>query len=283
MESLSQKDNPDLKKFMTGVGLRTEHYSFLEENPPSDIDYFEAISENHMNSKGRPWEILEIIRKDYPLSFHGVSLNIGLASELNQNYLKKLKEMVDTFDPILVSDHLCWTGKPKTNFHNLLPFAYTEENLEHVASKVSQTMDFLKRPIALENLSAYFQYKDSTMKEWDFFSRLIEKTGCLMLLDVNNIYVNSVNQKFDPKEFVDAIPLERVAEIHLAGFTDMGDFLFDTHSKPVYPEVWELYKYVLSKRKNIPTLIEWDDDIPAFPTLKDEAMKAKQIFQELSL
>jgi len=268
---------------MTGVGLRTEHYSFLEKNPPNDIDYFEAISENHMNSKGRPWEILEIIRKNFPLSFHGVSLNIGLATELNQNYLKKLKEMVNTFEPILVSDHLCWTGKPSTNFHNLLPFAYTEENLEHVAAKVSQTMDFLKRPIALENLSAYFEYKDSTMKEWDFFSRLIEKTGCLMLLDVNNIYVNSENQKFDPKEFIDAIPLEQVAEIHLAGFTDMGDFLFDTHSKPVYPAVWELYKYVLSKRKNIPTLIEWDDDIPAFPTLRDEAMKAKQIFSELSL
>lgn len=263
-----------------GVGLRTDHYAYLEERPQTKVDWFEVISENHMNSRGRPWEILEVLRKDYPLAFHGVSLNIGLDKAPNLNYLKKLKEMIEFFDPFIVSDHLCWTGFENSNIHNLLPLSYTDENINRVSSKMDQIQSFLGREMALENLSAYVEHKHSTYTEWDFLVKVAKKSGCKILLDINNIYVNSVNHQFDPIEYLDSIPAEKVAQIHLAGFSDMGDFLFDTHSKPVYPKVWELFNHIVKRLPNVPVLIEWDEDIPPFNELENEAMKAKEIWSK---
>ena len=273
--------NKPLIEKMVGVGLRTEHYSRLEESLETKVDFFEALTENHMNSAGRPLKILERIRADYPLSFHGVSLNIAHHSGLNYSYMKKVKELVTPFEPMIVSDHLCWTGAPESNLHNLLPFPYNEETLNFLIGRVNEVQDFMGRELVLENLSAYFDYQESTMKEWEFLSLLSKKSGCKLLFDVNNIYVNSQNQKFDPHTYIDAINSDSIAEIHLAGFTDMGDFLFDTHSKPVFPEVWELFKKATEKAPHAPTLIEWDDDIPDFEVLEAEALKAKLIISEV--
>lgn len=266
---------------MVGVGLRTDHYSFLEESPETKVDFFEALTENHMNSAGRPYKILEKIRQDYPLTFHGVSLNIAHHDGLNYDYLKKVKELVLPFEPMVVSDHLCWTGEASNNLHNLLPFPYNEESLDLICNRIDEIQNFMNRVMVLENLSAYFDYKESTMKEWEFLAELTKRSGCQLLLDVNNIYVNAVNQKFDALTFIDAISPESIAEIHLAGFSDLGDFLFDTHSKPVYPEVWELYRVATKKAPHAPTLIEWDDDIPEFEVLQAEALKAKVIIDEV--
>tara|TARA_Y100000590_G_scaffold323369_1_gene366308 strand:+ start:19550 stop:20431 length:882 start_codon:yes stop_codon:yes gene_type:complete len=279
--NLSLSPNKALKEKMVGVGLRTDHYSHLEESPKTKVDFFEALTENHLGSKGRPYQILEHIRKDYPLTFHGVSLNIAHHTGINFDYLKKVKELVTPFEPMVISDHLCWTGAPESNLHNLLPFPYNQETLNFLCDRVDQVQNYLNRVFVLENLSAYFDYTQSNMSEWDFLKELSLRSGCQILLDVNNIYVNSVNQKFDAKEYLETIPDQSIAEIHLAGFTDMGDFLFDTHSKPVYPEVWELYKLATKKAPHAPTLIEWDDDIPEFNILQNEAIKAKKIIEEV--
>ncbi len=260
-----------------GVGLRSEHYTDLENSLETNVNWFEALTENHLDSKGRPFEILERVRQQYPLSFHGVSLSIAGHEELRPDYLKRLKEFYDYFEPEIISDHLCWTGLNDSNFHNLLPFAFTKENLNFLSDRINYVQDFLNRQISLENLSAYFDYKKSEMTEWEFIANLLKKSGHKQLLDVNNIYVNSKNHKFDPKIYIDAIPTESISHIHLAGFTDMGEFLFDTHSNPVFDEVWDLYRYTISTKGAIPTLIEWDEDIPSFEILQNEALKAKEI------
>jgi uncharacterized protein (UPF0276 family) len=265
-------------KSQIGVGLRHQHFPYLEENPTTSIDFFEIISENFMYTRGRPFEFLQKIRKDYPISMHGVSLSIGSYAELDFNYLAKLKELIDIVDPFIVSDHLCWTGLKENNLHNLLPLPYTDKTIDFLSEKIKKTQDYLKREICIENLSAYFSLKESTITEWDFLRILAEKSGCKILLDINNIYVNAINQKFDPYTYLDAIPMSHVGEIHLAGFSDMGDYLFDTHSAPVFKEVWKLYDHKIKEGSNIPTLIEWDEDIPDFPVLEAEALKAKKIW-----
>lgn len=262
-----------------GLGLRKEHYSFLEKKPKIHARWFEVISENHLNSKGRPWQILEIMRRDFPLAFHGVSLSIASFAPLNFNYLEKLNEMIKSFDPFLVSDHLCFTGLPGANIHNLLPFPFNDQMLDHLIERIDQVQNFLGRKIALENLSAYIDFRESKYKEWEFIAKLLKHSDCNLLLDINNVYVNSQNHKFDPKIYIDAIPKDKVAEIHLAGFSDMGDFLFDTHSKPVYPEVWDLFSYAIKDLKNVPVLVEWDEDIPEYNVLEAEALKAKKIWE----
>ncbi|MBT7609120.1 MAG: DUF692 domain-containing protein [Bacteriovoracaceae bacterium] len=272
-----------LPKKSIGLGLRTEHYGHVEENLDSiDLDWFEVISENHMNSKGRPIEILDIVSQKIPLSLHGVSLSIASHEELNFEYLNKLKNLRDKYNPIIISDHLCWTGIKKSNLHNLLPFAYNQENLIHLCNRIDKVQNYLKQEIALENLSAYFNYKASAMAEWEFIKKLLDKSGCKLLLDVNNVYVNSVNHQFDAKEYINNIPSNKISYIHLAGFSDCEDFLFDTHSKPVYPEVWDLYEYTIKSKGSKPTLIEWDEDIPEFSVLLKEAHKARTIMERIS-
>jgi uncharacterized protein len=272
--------NKDLKNNV-GVGLRHTHFPYLSENTPSKIGWFEIITENFFQTRGRPFQILEKVRNDFPISMHGVSLSIGAKEELNLDYLKKVKELIDIIDPIMISDHLCWTGQAHRNLHNLLPLPYNEEGLNHVVSRIQKVQDYYQRPIAIENLSAYFTLKNSTYTEWEFLKEVAQRSGSSILLDINNIYVNSVNQEFDPKVYLDHIPMHLVSEIHLAGFSDMGTHLFDTHSMPVYPEVWELYRYKIAEKTSTPTLIEWDEDIPEFPILEAEAIKASTIIQNI--
>ena len=267
-----------------GVGLRHTHFPEIleglkgkEEFP---VSFFEGISENFINTRGRPFKVLMQVREEYDISLHGVSLNIASHESVNLEYLKKLKELYRIVEPSLTSDHLCWTGLKATNIHNLLPFPYTTENLNFLAEKVKVIQDVLERPMAFENLSAYFSFKDSEMREEEFLVELAAKTDCKILLDLNNVYVNSQNQKFDPYDFIETIPLECVSEIHLAGHTDKGNFLFDTHSEPVKDEVWELYKHVIHQR-DIPTLIEWDENIPTLNRVFEESSKAVALINSL--
>ncbi len=262
-----------------GVGLRTEHYSYLESRPQTKVDWFEVLSENHIYSKGRPWKILEVIRKDYPLTFHGVSLNIGLDKPPNQDYLFHLKEMIDAFDPFIVSDHLCWTGLAESNIHNLLPLHYTQEEVNRIASKMDRVQSILGRSVALENLSAYVESKKSEMSEWEFITLVAQKSGCKILLDLNNVYVNAVNHSFDPMEYLSFIPKELVVQFHLAGYSERKGFLFDNHSREVQPGVWKLYEYACKKWEQIPALLEWDENVPEFTVLEQETLKAKEIWR----
>ena len=265
---------------MFGMGLRHTHFpeilSRLEDNPSGlDLDFFEIITENFFQTSGRPLKVLERIRENYPISFHGVSLSIASHEELNFDYLQKVKDLALKIDPILLSDHLCWTGLKKNNFHNLLPLPYTEETLNYLVPRIQKVQEFLGRPLMLENLSAYMSFKESYLSEAQFLRELHHKTGCQILLDLNNVFVNSHNQKFDADAWIKEIPPLAVKEIHLAGFSDMGTHYFDTHSCPVWPEVWDLYQQFKGTFSSAMTLIEWDEEIPAFDVVLSEVQKAK--------
>lgn len=260
-----------------GVGLRSTHFSFLETKPQIFAGWFEIISENFFRSRGRTREILEKLRSDYPISCHGVSLSIASHEDFDWNYLRDLKSFFLEIDPILISDHLCFTGLRENNLHNLLPFAYNAENLNHLSSRIDQVQNFFGRKMGFENLSAYFDYKNSTMTEWDFINELTKKTDCNLLLDLNNIFVNSHNQGFKTDDFLKVIPFDRIQQIHMAGFSERENFYFDTHSNPVYPELIELYKKVLAVKNDIPVLYEWDEDIPEFSVLEDQIKILSQV------
>ncbi|NKB82044.1 MAG: DUF692 family protein [Nitrospirales bacterium] len=262
-----------------GVGLRPTHYPYLETRPPTRVRWFEAISENYMDSEGRPLAMLELIRSDYPVALHGVSLSIASAEGLRPHYLAQLKKLTDRIEPFLVSDHLCWTGLNPSNLHDLLPIPFSEEALQLILKHVDQVQTTLGRQILLENVSTYIQPRGSVYTEWEFLTAVATQSGCRLLLDVNNLYVNARNHHFDPMIFLDAIPAHLIGQVHLAGYTDMGTYLFDTHSRPVYPPVWELFEHLIGRIPNVPILIEWDEDIPDFPILEQEALKAAQIWE----
>jgi len=262
---------------MIGVGLRHIHFPYLETKPQTTVDWFEGITENFFDTEGRPLKMLEAIRRDYPVGLHGVSLSIGSAEELDFEYLKKTKVLYERIKPAVISDHLCWTGHKNRNLHNLLPLSYNQATLNYLVPRLQTVQEFYNREICIENLSAYLDMRDSDMTEWDFLRELAKKSGCKILLDINNIYVNSQNHQFDPYKYLDAIPDHLVGEMHLAGFTDMGDFLFDTHSRPVFPDVWKLFQHKIKNIKKTPVLIEWDEDIPEFSVLEAEAQKAREI------
>ncbi len=262
-----------------GVGLRSQHYPVITETWPR-MDWFEAISENYMDSGGRPLQILEQVRHHYPIALHGTALSIGSIDPLNQDYLDHLRKLVDRIDPFIVSDHLCWSGVEGEVLHDLLPLPFTEEAIEHTVKRVDHVQEFLGRRILLENVSTYVTYKHSVMPEWEFLTEVANRSGCGILLDINNIYVNATNHQFDPHEYLKSIPAKFVGQIHLAGHTDMGSFLFDTHSAPVIHSVWELYREALSLLGPVSTLIEWDENIPPFERLTQEVDKAKLIYKE---
>lgn len=263
-----------------GVGLRTEHYDVITRDWPR-MDWFEAISENFMDSGGRPLRILEAIRRRYPVALHGVSLSIGSADPLNETYLSRLKTLADRIEPAIVSDHLCWTGVDGENLHDLLPLPLTEEAVRHVAGRVERVQAVLKRRILLENISTYVTYQHSTMPEWEFLSAVAERSGCGILLDLNNMYVNAFNHQFDPRAYLDHLSSDLVGQFHLGGHTDMGTYLFDTHSRPVIGAVWELYRDALQRWGPVTTLIEWDEDIPSFERLAEEAEQARAIYVQV--
>lgn len=261
-----------------GLGLRSKHYSYVLENNCYNT-WFEVISENYMTTKGRPLEKLIKIREKFDIALHGVGLSIASAEALNWEYLKSLKTLIDVIDPIIVSDHLCWTGYSAHNSHDLLPFPKNQDSLKYISAKIQQVQDYLKREVLFENISNYLEFKSTDIPEEDFLMHLHSKTGCKILLDLNNIYVNSQNFNFSPKSYIDKIKASAIGQVHLAGFSDMGDFLFDTHSAQVFPEVWDLYKYALPKIHNKHILIEWDDNLPDFPILENEIKKATQIWE----
>ena len=258
-----------------GVGLRRPHYTHIADRHPR-MDWFEVISENFMVAGGRPLEVLERVREHYPIVLHGVSMSLGSSDALNREYLSDLARLARRFEPAWISDHLCWTGVGGHNLHDLLPLPYTEEALRHVARRIREVQEILERRILIENVSSYMEFTTSTLSEWEFLAAVTEEADCGILLDINNIYVSAFNHRFDPLVYIDAIPAERVVQFHLAGHSDHGTYLLDTHDHPVRDEVWSLYEYAVRRFGEISTLIEWDDNIPEFPELAAAADDARR-------
>ncbi len=263
-----------------GLGLRTQHYNdFLAE--PQPVDWLEVISDNYMVDGGKPLAMLDQIRASYPMVMHGVSLSIGSINGLDKDYLRKLKLLEQRIEPMWVSDHLCWSGVHGRNLHDLLPLPYTEEALQVVARNVEQAQDVLQRPLVLENVSSYVEYTASEMTEWEFLAEVVKATGCRLLLDINNIYVSAFNHGFSPTRFIEGVPLDSVAQFHLAGHLNKGDHLIDTHDHPVCEDVWDLYRQALLHFGYVPTMIERDDNIPSLPELIAELDLARAIADDV--
>ena len=258
-----------------GVGLRPQHYPAILDDGLR-AEWFEAISENYMLRGGRPLHALERVRSERPIVLHGVSLSLGATDRLDRAYLAALRALAERFQPAWVSDHLCWGSYAKRYAHDLLPLPYTEEALDHVVGRVRAVQDALGRQLVVENVSSYVEFAHSTMPEWEFLAALAERADCGILLDVNNVFVSSVNHGFDAERYVAGIPLGRVAQIHLAGHTDSGTHLLDTHDHPVRAEVWSLYRVAVARFGRVSTLVEWDDRIPPFADLLAEAEHARQ-------
>ena len=258
-----------------GVGLRATHYPHILKHWPS-VDWFEIISENYMDSQGRPRYVLEQIAERYPIVMHGVSLSIGSTDPLDRDYLKRLKGLADAVRPGWISDHVCWTGVAGRNTHDLLPIPFTEQSLKHVVERIRHVQDVLERPFVLENPSSYVTFRGSTMDEWEFITRMAEEADCGLLLDVNNVYVSSFNHDMDPVDFVKGLPHERIVQFHLAGHTNYETYLIDTHDHPVIDPVWDLYRLAHQLTGGVSTLLEWDANIPPFETLHAEVLKAKR-------
>ncbi len=240
------------------------------------MDWFEVISENFMVAGGRPLEVVDSVRAHYPLVMHGVSLSIGTTDPLNMSYLRDLKALARRIEPAWISDHLCWTGVGGRNLHDLLPLPHTDQAVLHTAKRIREVQDFLERPILIENVSSYMTYAHSHLTEWDFLAAVADEADCGILLDINNIFVNAFNHRFDARLYIDATPAERVVQFHLAGHADHGTYLLDTHDHPVRPEVWNLYEYAVRRMGAISTLIEWDDHIPGFAVLAATAAEARE-------
>jgi len=261
-----------------GVGLRAPHFSHILKHWPQ-VDWFEIISENYIDSQGRPRYVLDQIAERYPVVMHGVSLSIGSTDPLDFDYLAKLKSLSQAIGARWISDHVCWTGVSGQNTHDLLPIPYNEETLRHVGQRVRQVQEFLERPLILEDPSSYVTFASSTMSEWEFLTALTEETGCGLLLDVNNVFVSAVNHDFNPEEYIENLPWESIVQFHLAGHTNMGDYCIDTHDGHVVDPVWKLYRRAHERTGGVSTLLEWDANIPDFPTLHAEVLKAKPFIQ----
>jgi len=266
-----------------GLGLRTEHYAEFSADHSEALasglrpDWLEIISENYLVPGGKPLHYLDRIRRDYPMVMHGVSLSIGSSDALNLDYLRDLKALAQRVQPAWVSDHLCWTGVDHQNLHDLLPMPYTEASLAHLLPRIAQVQDVLQRPLVLENVSSYVRFAADEMSEADFVAELLRRSGCQLLLDVNNVYVSSRNHGFDACAYIDRMPREQVVQIHLAGHEDRGELILDTHDAPVCDAVWLLYAYTLMRLGPKPTMIERDDKIPPLQDLLLELDQARRL------
>ncbi|MDB4945628.1 MAG: hypothetical protein JWP97_5162 [Labilithrix sp.] len=257
-----------------GLGLRTVHYAHILEHAPA-VDWFEILSENYMQTRGRPLHFLEQIADRYPIAMHGVSLSIGGTDPLDRGYLAELKALRDRTKARWVSDHLCWTGVAGKNTHDLLPMPYTEESLRHTVGRVKQVQDVLGAPLALENPSTYLELAGNTMTEWEFLARLATEADCALLLDVNNVYVSSYNHGYDVTEYLAAIPWDRVVQLHVSGHTNHGTHIVDTHIGPVIDPVWKLLGEAHA-RSGASVLLEWDAEIPGFEETHADALRARE-------
>lgn len=263
-----------------GVGLRPQHFPCVWDGT-AHVDWFEVISENFMLRGGRPLAVLEKARALAPVVLHGVSLSLGSTDPLNEDYLRDLKALAHRFDPAWISDHLCWGSIAGHYAHDLLPLPYTEEALAQVVERVRIVQDRLGRQILIENVSSYLTYTHSQLTEWEFLSEIARQADCGILLDVNNIYVSATNHGFDPHTYLQAVPVDRVGQIHLAGHSDCGTYLLDTHDGPVIAPVWDLYRHAVQRFGRVSTLIEWDDKIPEFAEVCAEAERARLIEHEV--
>ena len=259
-----------------GLGLRPDHYDAILADRPA-VGFFEALTENYLVPGGKPLHYLERIRAQYPIVLHGVSLSIGATTPLDPGYLAALQSLIRRVEPAWISDHLCWTGVDGVNLHDLMPMPYTEEALRHVVARVREVQDRLERRILLENVSSYVGYTQSQMSEWEFLSRLSTEADCLLLLDVNNVYVNSVNHGFDADDFIRGVPAARVAQVHLAGHERHESFIIDTHDAPVADPVWALYERACARLGAISTMIERDANIPPLDELLTELGIAERL------
>lgn len=260
-----------------GLGLRAEHYHDILNYKPN-IDWFEILTENYLIDGGVPLNFLDKIRQDYSMVMHGVSLSIGSTDPLNFDYLQQVKTLADRIQPCWISDHLCWTGVNGINLHDLLPLPYTEETIQHVVSRVQQVQDFYGRQILLENVSSYISYTHSEMTEWEFLAEIAQRADCLILLDINNIYVSAFNHNFDPELYLKAIPKDRVRQFHLAGHRNLGTHIIDTHDAAIVEQVWQLYKMAVQHfGPAVATMIERDDNIPPLSELLIELQQVRDL------
>ena len=265
-------DRPNLG---LGVGLRTVHFGHILRRKPA-VDWFEIVTENFLDTGGRPAWVLDQIAERYPIVMHGVSMSVGSPDPIDRGYLAKVKALAKRVRAVWVSDHVCWTGVAGRNLHDLLPMPYTEESLRHIVRRIRRIQDILERPLVLENPSSYVEFRSSTMREWEFLARMADDADCGLLLDVNNVYVSAFNHGFDPETYLRAIPPKRVAYVHVAGHTNLGTHLLDTHIGPVIDPVWKLYGLAHRLTGGRSTLLEWDERIPGFPVVHREVLKARK-------
>ncbi len=259
-----------------GLCLRSDHYDYIINHRPA-VDWFEILTENYIVDGGNPLYFLDKVRENYPLVMHGVSLSIGSSDPLNLEYLQKVKQLADRVEPHWISDHLCWTGVQQRNIHDLLPLPYTEKHIQHVVERIKTVQDIYKRRILIENVSSYITYKESEMTEWEFITEIANRADCLILLDINNIYVSAFNHGFEPETYLQNVPIDRVQQFHLAGHLNCDDYIIDTHDHPVIDAVWELYAKAVKIFGDVSTMIERDDNIPPFEVLLQELNQAKII------
>lgn len=265
-----------------GLGLRVDHYETILKEKPA-VDWFEIITENYLVPGGKPLFYLDKIREHYPMVMHGVSLSIGSSDPLDFDYLREVKTLAHRIEAKWISDHLCWTGIFGKNTHDLLPLPYTEKMLNDIVDRIQQVQDFLGRQLLIENPSSYVSFKQADMTEWEFLAEMARQSDCLILLDVNNVYVSSINHEFDPLQYIHAIPTDRIYQIHLAGHSNMGDYIIDTHDHDIIDPVWDLYRQTIERHGFISTMIERDDDIPPLSILLKELEIAKSIASEIEV
>ena len=267
------------KEYGVGIGLRIPHYQHILEKKPV-VDWFEIISENYMIDGGNPLAVLDAILEQYRVVQHGVSMYFGSAEPLNPEHLRRLKTLVRRTKTPWLSDHLCWGSVDGSYSHDLLPIPYTWEAVEVTAAKIRRVRDFVEVPVVVENVSSYAEFHDSVMTEWEFLNEVVERADCGILLDVNNIYVSAMNHSFDPRDYLDSVSAERVAQIHIAGHSRYQKYILDTHDHPVIDPVWELYARAIRRIGPTATLLEWDDRIPSFEEVHAEALKANRYLHQ---
>lgn len=262
-----------------GMGLRPPHFTYLEQKPATEVAWLEARTEDYLNSRGRPLDVLNRLRQDYPLALHGSSLNIGSPEGPHLDYLQRLRDLIERVEPFIISDHLCWTGSGNENLHELLPLPFTQRSIAAVVSNIDFVQSFLRRPMVLEIVSSYISYLGNEMPEWDFVAEVSRRSGCTLLLDLNNVYFNSCNQNYDPWSFISHLPMERVAQVHLAGPSDYDEFLLGSDSPGVPDSIWDLLQIMAPQIRHLPISIEREQDQPNFHELEAEVKKTVAILE----
>ncbi|MFA6037817.1 MAG: DUF692 domain-containing protein [Legionellales bacterium] len=263
-----------------GLGLRPDHYNAILAEQPA-VDWFEILTENYLIPGGKPLDFLDKIRTNYPMVMHGVSMSLGSTDPIDLDYLRELKALIKRVEPKWISDHLCWTGIHNKNMHDLLPLPYTQEAIDHIVNKISQVQEFLGQRILIENLSSYITYQQSLLPEWEFLAQIAKQADCLILLDVNNVYVSANNHEFSPMDYINAMPVDRVMQIHLAGHSYEDGCIIDTHDHPIIDPVWDLYEKTLKRLGPVSTMIERDDHIPPLSELLTELNHAREIAKKV--